>query len=99
MLSHEYTVGFVLIDLPAVGRMNLFYIDRVEIDLITIGAIDSIEGPSLGPKGRSRIAAEDQCHGAVGRSIGKSKRLALVSPLTRQEGKLEVRGRLTDAGL
>ena len=99
MLSHEYTVGFVLIDLPAVGRMNLFYIDRVEIDLITIGAIDSIEGPSLGPKGRSRIATEDQCNGTVGESIGKSKRLALVSPLTRQEGQLKVRGRLTDTGL
>ena len=70
MLSHEYTVGFVLIDLPAVGRMNLFYIDGVEIDLITIGAIDSIEGPSLGPKGRSGIATEDQCHGTVGESIG-----------------------------
>jgi hypothetical protein len=99
MLSHEHTVGFVLIDLPAVGRMNLFYIDRVEIDLITMGAIDSIEGPSLGPKGRSRIATEDQCHGTVGESIGKSKHLALVSPLTRQEGKRKVRGRLTDAGL
>ena len=99
MLSDEYTIGFVLIDLPAISRVNFFDVDRVELDPITIGTIDTIEGPSLGPKGRSGITPEDQRHGTIRESIGKSKCLAFASPLTWQEGKLEVRGGLTDAGL
>ena len=66
MLANQHSVFDVFIDLPAVGRMNFLDVDREEVDAITIGTVDAIEGPSLGPKGRSGIAAENQSHRPIG---------------------------------
>jgi len=99
MLTYEHSILDVLVDLPTVRRVNFLDVDSEEVDLISIGAIDAIEGPSLGPKGRSGVAPEDQCHRSICKPIRKSNRFALASTLARQEGKLEIESGLAGPGL
>ena len=98
VLTNEYAIHLVLIDLPAVGRVNFLDVNCEEIDAVTIGAVDPIEGPSLGPKGRSGVASEDQRHRTICEMIRKSDPLVGRLALAGQEGQLEVRRRLTDTG-
>ncbi len=70
-LCEEHGILLVLLHLPAVARVDLFDVDRVEVDLLAKLAVDAIEGPSLGPKGRSGIAAEDERDGPVAEMVGE----------------------------
>jgi hypothetical protein len=79
MLSHEHTVLDILINLPTIGRMNFLDIDREEVDSITIGAVNPIEGPSLGPKRRSGITSKDQRNRPIHKPIRQSNLFALTS--------------------
>ena len=78
MLTNEYTILDVLIDLPSVRRVNFLDVDGEEVDPIAIGAVDAIEGPSLGPKGRSGVAPEHQRHRTIPKTIREPNRFALV---------------------
>jgi len=99
VLSNEHTFFDVLVDLPAVGRVYFLDVDREEIDPITIGTIDSVEGPSLGPEGRSGVAPKHQGDRAVHESLSESDRLALGLALAGQVGQLEIGSLLADPGL
>ena len=77
MLRDEYAVFQILVQLPAVGRMNFLNVDREEVDAILIGAVDPIEGPSLGPERRSGVAAEDQGDGAARETLRKTNNISL----------------------
>jgi hypothetical protein len=63
MRAFEHAVPLVGLDLPPVRRMDLLDVDDVEVGLILPLTVDAIEGPSLGPEGRSGIAAEDEGDG------------------------------------
>jgi hypothetical protein len=99
MLTYEDSILDVLVDLPTVRRMNFLDVNGEEIDPIAVGAIDAIEGPSLGPKGRSGITPEDQRHWSICKSIRKSNRFALAFTLAGQERKLEIGSGLAGPGL
>ena len=86
MLANQHTLLDVLVDLPTVGRMDFLDVDREEVDAISIGAVDAIEGPSLGPKWRSGIAPKDERDRATHETLRESNRLALVQTLTGQIG-------------
>ncbi len=60
MLAKQDSILFIVVDLPAIGRMDLFDVDRVEVDLVFELIVDSIKGPSLGPERRSGIATKDE---------------------------------------
>jgi hypothetical protein len=56
-------VANVALHLPHVSRVSFKDIDRVEIDLALILLRKLIQGGNLPPKGRSRVAAEDEDDG------------------------------------
>ncbi len=60
MLAKQNGILLVLFHLPAVGRMNLLDIDDDELDAIPKALVDAVQGPSLGPKRRSGVAAENE---------------------------------------
>ena len=68
MITNEDTVLDIFIDLPAVRRMDLLDVDGEEIDLLAVGAVDAVEGPSLGPKWGSRVAPKNQRDRTIGES-------------------------------
>ena len=72
MLSDEHGVLLVRLDLPAVARMDLLEVDRVEGDLFAKLTINAIQGPSLGPKGRSGIAPKNERDGPLAEMVGES---------------------------
>ena len=58
--AEEHVVADVALHLPDIGRMSLKDIDGVEIDLALVLIGKLVQGGNLPPKGRSRIAAEDE---------------------------------------
>ena len=86
MLPEEHAIPLVCLDLPAVARVDLLDVDRVEVDLLAKLAVDAIEGPSLGPKGRSGITPEDERHGPATEMVGESDAVsaAAASGLTSE---------------
>ncbi len=60
MLAKQDGILFIVVDLPAIGRMDLFDVDRVEVDLVFELIVDAIKGPSLGPERRSGITTKDE---------------------------------------
>jgi hypothetical protein len=58
--AEEDVVANVALHLPHVGRMGFKDVDRVEIDLALVLLRKLIQGGNLTPKGRSRVAAEDE---------------------------------------
>ena len=53
---------FLLIarNLPAIGGVGFPDIDKQELDILLVLLRDRVEGPNLGPEGRSRKAPEDK---------------------------------------
>ena len=86
VFANENAIFDILLDLPAVGRVDLLDVDREEVDPLTIGEVDAIEGPSLGPKGRSGITSEYQSDWSFRESIGETNLLAVAVGLTGQDG-------------
>jgi hypothetical protein len=99
MIANENAVLDVLVDLPTVCRVDLLDVDGEKINALAIGAVDAIEGPSLGPKRRSGIAPEDQGDGSLRKSAGEPDPLAFGCALPRQVGQLEIGRPMTDTGL
>ena len=84
MLADENGVTLVLLDLPAVLRMDLLDVDDDEFDLIAEARVDAIEGPSLGPKRWSRVAAEDERYRPLAAQRRERKALGLaIRPLAQ----------------
>lgn len=82
MGAKEYCVLFVFFDLPTVRWVNLFDVDDKELDLIRELAVDLVEDPSLGPKRRSGVAAEDQRNGTRIEIVRERQRRASVWALS-----------------
>jgi hypothetical protein len=58
----ENAVALIALDLPAVCRVGFTNVDDEECDLIPEAMVESFELPSLGTKGGSSEAAENQRH-------------------------------------
>lgn len=99
MLGNEDTLLDVLVDLPAIRRMNLFDVDREEINAVLIRSVDPVQGPSLGPKRGSGIAPEDQGDRSIHEALRETNPLACCLPRRRKDGKFKVRSRLPNGRL
>ena len=86
VLRDQHAVRLVLLDLPAVGRMDLLEVDDVAVDFVPEALIDPVEGPSLGPEGRSGVAPEDQRDGPLPEVIGKCKRFTVAGRRATEPG-------------
>src|SRR2546421_8391690 len=81
-------VGF---DLPGVGRVRLANVDDEERDPIAESAVKRLERPSLGAKGWSGIASEDERHRLHVAEGGKPD-----TPDVSELGQLEIRRLFSD---
>jgi len=59
VLRNQNAFAFVVLYLPAIGWVNLLYVDNIKVDVGTKFFIDGVEGRSLRPKGRSSIATKN----------------------------------------
>lgn len=82
MGAKQHSVLFVLFDLPTIGRVNFLDIDNIKVDLVRILAVNLVEGPSLGPKGGSGIAAENQAHRTFAKMVREGHGQILIFALS-----------------
>lgn len=87
----NYVVILVIGVLPDVGSVRFADVNRVELYLILIFLVESIEGGNLPPKRRSSVAAEHQHHGFL-RTEGRELHRGFVI----HSFEREVRSHLTD---
>ena len=93
MLTDQHTVALIVGNLPAVGRMDLFDVDDVELYVGSEALVNTIEGRNLRPERRSSIAPEDQRDRSLAGMIGEAN-----TPGTRlviQTAQFEIRRSVT----